>query len=79
MEPLQPGQSALFDGLLPRAATWAEIDWLRAHSRLPLLLKGVSHIDDALEALRRGVAGFIVSNHGGRALDTLPATARATP
>lgn len=76
---LQPGQSALFDGLLPRAATWAEIDWLRAHSRLPLLLKGVSHVDDACEALARGVAGFIVSNHGGRALDTLPATAELLP
>ena len=76
---LQPGQSALFDGLLPRAATWAEIDWLRAHSRLPLLLKGVSHIDDAKEALRRGVAGLIVSNHGGRALDTLPSTAELLP
>ena len=76
---LAPGQSVLFDGLLPRAATWAEIDWLRAHTRLPLLLKGVSHVDDAREALLRGVAGFIVSNHGGRALDTLPATAELLP
>jgi len=76
---LKPGQSALFDGLLPRAATWAEIDWLRAHSRLPLLLKGVSHVDDAREALARGVTGLVVSNHGGRALDTLPATAELLP
>ncbi|MEO8297978.1 MAG: alpha-hydroxy acid oxidase [Burkholderiales bacterium] len=76
---LKPGQSALFDGLMPRAATWAEVDWLRAHSRLPLLLKGVSHLDDAREALARGVAGLVVSNHGGRALDTLPATAELLP
>ncbi len=76
---LQPGQSALFDGLLPRAATWDSIDWLRAHCRLPLLVKGVSHIDDAREALRRGACGLIVSNHGGRALDTLPATAELLP
>jgi 4-hydroxymandelate oxidase len=76
---LQPGQSALFDGLMPRAATWREIDWLRAESRLPLLLKGVTHVDDAREARARGVAGFIVSNHGGRALDTLPATAELLP
>ncbi len=76
---LQPGQSALFDGLMPRAATWAEIDWLRAESPLPLLLKGVTHVDDAREALTRGVNGFIVSNHGGRALDTLPATAELLP
>lgn len=76
---LQPGQSALFDGLMPRAATWAEIDWLREHSRLPLLLKGVSHVDDAKRALQCGVAGLVVSNHGGRALDTLPATAELLP
>ena len=72
---LQPGQSVLFDGLLPRAATWREVEWLRAHTRLPLLLKGVSHVDDAREALQRGVAGLVVSNHGGRTLDTLPSTA----
>lgn len=76
---LQPGQSALFDGLMPRAATWAQVDWLRAESPLPLLLKGVTHADDAREALARGVTGFVVSNHGGRALDTLPATAALLP
>lgn len=76
---LQSGQSALFDGLMPRAATWEEIDWLRAHSRLPLLLKGANHVEDAREALRRGVAGLVVSNHGGRTLDTLPATAELLP
>ncbi|WP_077037723.1 alpha-hydroxy acid oxidase [Pelomonas sp. KK5] len=76
---LRPGQSALFDGLMPRAATWREIDWLREHSKLPLLLKGVAHADDAREALARGVTGFVVSNHGGRALDTLPATAELLP
>ena len=76
---LQPGQSALFDGLMPRAATWREIDWLRSESRLPLLLKGVTHVDDAREALARGVTGFVVSNHGGRALDTLPPTTELLP
>jgi len=76
---LQPGQSALFDGLMPRAATWAELDWLRAHSPLPLLLKGVTHPDDARQALACGVAGLIVSNHGGRTLDTVPASAELLP
>ena len=76
---LQPGQSALFDGLMPRAATWAQIDWLRSESPLPLLLKGVTHADDARDALARGVTGFIVSNHGGRALDTLPPSAELLP
>ena len=76
---LQPGQSALFDGLMPRAATWAQVDWLRAESKLPLLLKGLTHADDARDALARGVTGFVVSNHGGRTLDTLPATAELLP
>ena len=76
---LQPGQSALFDGLMPRAATWAQVDWLRSASALPLLLKGVTHADDAREALARGASGFIVSNHGGRTLDSLPATAELLP
>lgn len=76
---LQPGQSALFDGLMPRAATWREIDWLRAESALPLLLKGVTHPDDAREAMARGVDGLIVSNHGGRTLDTVPPTAALLP
>jgi len=76
---LRPGQSVLFDGLMPRAATWREIDWLRSASPLPLLLKGVTHADDAREALARGVNGFIVSNHGGRTLDTLPPTTALLP
>jgi 4-hydroxymandelate oxidase len=76
---LAPGQSAMFDGLMPRAATWAEIAWMREHSRLPLLLKGLVHPADAREAQRRGVAGLVVSNHGGRTLDALPATAELLP
>jgi 4-hydroxymandelate oxidase len=76
---LAPGQSEMFDGLMPRAAKWGEIDWLREHSRLPLLLKGVAHPEDAREAQRRGVAGLVVSNHGGRTLDALPATAELLP
>jgi 4-hydroxymandelate oxidase len=76
---LAPGQSTLFDGLMPGAATWAQVEWLRANSRLPLLLKGVSHPADAIEARQQGVAGLIVSNHGGRTLDTLPSTALMLP
>ena len=72
---LQPGQSLMFDGLMARAATWAEVQWLREHSKLPLLLKGVHHPDDARQALSLGVAGFVVSNHGGRTLDALPPSA----
>jgi 4-hydroxymandelate oxidase len=77
--PLQPGQSALFDGLLTHAPTWDDVAWLRAISPLPLLLKGITHPLDAVQSLRCGAAGVIVSNHGGRTLDTVPATAELLP
>jgi 4-hydroxymandelate oxidase len=77
--PLAPGQSALFDGLLRDAPTWADVEWLRGITRLPLVLKGVLHPQDALTAVALGAAALIVSNHGGRTLDTLPPTAAVLP
>ncbi len=74
-----PGGSALFDSLLHQAATWDDLAWLREHSRLPLLLKGALHPDDARQAQALGVDGLVVSNHGGRTLDTTPATAAVLP
>ena len=76
---LQPGQSALFDDLLASAPTWDDVAWLQSITRLPVVLKGVLHPDDARQAAALGVGGVIVSNHGGRTLDTLPATASVLP
>lgn len=75
--PLHADQSALFDDLLHHAPTWADVQWLQGITRLPVLLKGVLHPDDAREALATGVSGLIVSNHGGRTLDTSLSTADA--
>ena len=75
----RPGQSALFDDLLHHAPTWDDIAWLQSITRLPVLLKGVLHPADARQAVSVGAAGLIVSNHGGRTLDTAPATATALP
>lgn len=61
------------------APTWDDVAWLQARTRLPLWLKGVLHPLDARQAQALGVAGLIVSNHGGRTLDTAPATAAALP
>jgi 4-hydroxymandelate oxidase len=74
-----PGGSALFDSLLHGAPTWADIEWLAGLTRLPVLLKGVLHPDDATAAIGAGAAGLIVSNHGGRTLDTAVSTAFALP
>jgi isopentenyl-diphosphate delta-isomerase len=49
--------------------TWDDLSRLREWTRLPVLLKGILHPDDAREAVRRGVDGIIVSNHGGRQVD----------
>ncbi|ACO77462.1 L-lactate dehydrogenase/FMN-dependent alpha-hydroxy acid dehydrogenase [Azotobacter vinelandii CA] len=69
------GDSPLFGGpLLAAAPTWRELAWLRSLTRLPLLVKGVMHPEDARRALAEGIDGIIVSNHGGRTLDTQPAT-----
>lgn len=62
-----------------RRFVWADIDWIRSISRLPIVLKGVLNPDDAEEAVKRGVAAIVVSNHGGRVVDTLPATIEALP
>ncbi len=49
--------------------SWADIAWLRDQTSLPILVKGVCHPDDARAALDAGVAGIVVSNHGGRQVD----------
>ncbi len=62
------------------AFNWSDVAWLRAQTRLPLLIKGIIHPDDARRAAESGVDGIIVSNHGGRqadgAIGTLDALAR---
>ncbi|MGC1951227.1 MAG: alpha-hydroxy-acid oxidizing protein [Gammaproteobacteria bacterium] len=66
------------------AQNWEQLVFLREHTRLPLLLKGILHPDDARRAAELGIDGIIVSNHGGRqvagaigALEALPAIAAA--
>ena len=59
--------------------TTGTLAWLREHSELPIMLKGVHRADDALLAVQSGVDGIIVSNHGGRQLDGAVATADALP
>jgi 4-hydroxymandelate oxidase len=66
-------------GLPALAPTWDDVAWLQERTRLPLWLKGILHPADAKQATRLNVAGLIVSNHGGRTLDTTPATAVALP
>jgi 4-hydroxymandelate oxidase len=59
--------------------SWSDVERVRSSTRLPLLLKGILNPDDAKQAVQAGVSGIIVSNHGGRSLDTVPATITALP
>ncbi len=59
--------------------TWADLERLRQWTRLPIILKGVLHPDDARRAIDHGAAGVIVSNHGGRQLDGAIAALDALP
>jgi 4-hydroxymandelate oxidase len=81
---LQPGQSQVFDGWMKQAPTWEDVYWLREQVSVPVLLKGIMHVDDARRAVDLGCDGVVVSNHGGRVLmgtptvtDVLPAIASA--
>lgn len=65
---------------LARAAvTWADFRWIRDCWRGPIVVKGVLTGDDARHALDQGAAAIVVSNHGGRQLDCVPASLRALP
>ena len=58
---------------------WESLSWLRERTSLPILLKGIQHVDDAREAVARGVDGIVVSNHGGRQVDGALASIDALP
>ena len=59
--------------------SWKDIEWLQSFAKTPVLLKGILNPDDAATAVKAGVSGILVSNHGGRNLDTVPATIDALP
>ncbi|GAA5081164.1 4-hydroxymandelate oxidase [Thermocatellispora tengchongensis] len=83
-----PGASAVAEhasAAIDPSLSWQDLDWLREHTALPLILKGLLHPADAGRALRAGAQAIVVSNHGGRqldgappAIDALPAIAEAT-
>ncbi len=73
------GLAAYVANLLNPALTWKDVGWLQSITRLPVLVKGIVRPDDALRAAEAGAAGIVVSNHGGRQLDTSPATIEVVP
>jgi 4-hydroxymandelate oxidase len=74
-----PATTTDLRALCAAAPTWADFEWLCANAGLPVIAKGILHPDDARAARDSGAAAVIVSNHGGRTLDALPATATMLP
>lgn len=59
--------------------TWKEMEYIISFAKIPVLLKGILNPNDAETAIKIGASGIIVSNHGGRNLDTVPATIEVLP
>jgi|SRR5580698_614060 4-hydroxymandelate oxidase len=81
-QPGVPGQSALADhtaAVFDPSLRWSDVAWLAGQTSLPLLLKGVLDAEDARRAADTGIAGIVVSNHGGRQLDGAVPSVTALP
>lgn len=76
---VRPGESVVFNGWMAQAPTWDDLAWLREQVRLPLIVKGILHPEDAERVIALGCDGLVVSNHGGRVLDGVPASLDALP
>ncbi|MGH9704151.1 MAG: alpha-hydroxy acid oxidase [Candidatus Acidiferrales bacterium] len=72
-------RSKIYEKLFEPSLNWSDLVWLRSAASVPLLLKGILNPEDAARALEEGIDGLIVSNHGGRNLDTAPAAIEALP
>lgn len=75
----RPTGRDIYSPNLDASVTWDDIDWLRSIAAVPVLVKGVLTGADAAIAVERGVDGVVVSNHGARTVDTLPASIEALP
>ncbi|XP_043255327.1 peroxisomal (S)-2-hydroxy-acid oxidase GLO5 [Colletes gigas] len=67
--------ASLFDASL----SWEDIKWVKSNTKLPIVLKGILTPEDALLAIESGVQAIIVSNHGARQVDSIPASIEALP
>lgn len=73
------GKSTVFDGWMQQAPDWDDLMWLRDQIKVPLIIKGILHSADAERAAMLGCDAIVVSNHGGRVLDGVPASLTMLP
>ena len=72
--PNEPVLEHVLAKCLSSPITWERIKWVRTLTTLPIVIKGTLTAEDAIEALEHNVSAIVVSNHGGRQLDCVPAT-----
>lgn len=75
----QSALTAYVADLLNSSLTWDDVSWIRSITKLPVILKGILTREDAMLAANMGVEGIIISNHGGRQLDGVPAGVDVLP
>jgi 4-hydroxymandelate oxidase len=75
----RPKAGQIYSSFFSPSFNWKDIEWVNSFLRVPLILKGIMSGDDAAIAAETGVKGIIVSNHGARNLDTVPAAVDALP
>lgn len=77
-EPKSPALPAMWQPHTPQM-TWEQISWLKEGAKLPVIVKGIIHPEDAALAVKHGADAIVVSNHGGRQLDGVMGTLEALP
>jgi len=70
---------AIYSPNLDPRITWKEMEWIKSFVKIPMVIKGVLTGEDARRAAECGMDGVIVSNHGARTIDTVPASMEALP
>ncbi|XP_072935898.1 uncharacterized protein Hao [Epargyreus clarus] len=73
------GLNNYVNNLFDKTITWNDIRWIKSITNLPIIAKGVLRADDAVRAIEAGCSAILVSNHGARQLDGVPATIEALP
>jgi L-lactate dehydrogenase (cytochrome) len=64
------GAARAISSFIDPSLSWKDIPWFKSVTKMPILLKGVQRVEDVIRAVAAGVDGVVLSNHGGRQLDT---------
>lgn len=75
----ESGLTGYFASMLDSSLSWKDIEWLRSVTKLPIILKGIACKEDTILAVQHNIDAIVISNHGGRQLDTCRASIEVLP